>query len=119
MRYEIAAAVAYQFWIVHALNLVNFGLVVNRNVTPLQSTNHIATIETMWKTAKALLGSKKFLVTLAGVAGWAAARFGYDVPAAELQDAMLALAALVLAIGLQDHGKERAAIEAGAEEDDE
>lgn len=70
----------------------------------------------MWKAVKALLGSKKFLITAAAVVGWVVAKFGYNIPSEELQDVMLAAGALVLAIGLQDHGKEKAAIEAGDDE---
>ena len=56
----------------------------------------------------ALLGSKKFWVTMAAVGAWLVGRFGFEVEPADLEPIMMALMALVVGIGLSDFGKEAA-----------
>lgn len=50
-----------------------------------------------------LLGSKKFLLLVAGLIAWAAARLGFNVDQAQIDRGLELLGALILAQSVSDH----------------
>jgi hypothetical protein len=62
-----------------------------------------------------LLGSKKFLLLVAGLIAWALARLGFNVDQAQIDRGLELLGALIVAQGVADHGKPAAEAKAAAD----
>lgn len=68
-------------------------------------------MSTILSVLKDLVGSKKFLTTLASIIGYAAARLGFSVPSDEILKLLaLTVAPYLVAQGIADHGKEAAQV---------
>lgn len=66
----------------------------------------------MWKTAKEMLKSKKFLAAAAAAVVWLAGKGGLNLNTEELLGAVTPLWAYIIAQGAADWGKSKAQLEA-------